>query len=93
MEMIQKFRVVSSVAWQQEKTNGYIYVYDQKTKSYFLLEGTGKDIWLGIVKGMTLQELLEKISYKYNVGKDIVIDDIHELINAMLLKGLITNLF
>jgi hypothetical protein len=55
------------------------------------LNSTGKDIWEGLEKGLTEEEIVEVLVEKYDVQNSDVKNDVQEFLKQMREVGIIVN--
>lgn len=84
------YQLSSALAWQIEQTKGYIYVLDGRKNLYYSFTGIGKDIWLYISNGLTLDCIIDRLVDTYNASREIIQDDVCSFINELEEQQLIT---
>lgn len=55
------------------------------------LNGTGKDIWIGLQKGLSEAEIIHQLACTYQVEERQVAGDVKEFIEQMLELGFLVN--
>ena len=55
------------------------------------LNQTGKVVWEGIDKGLSEKEIVLKLLDEYDVEKDIIESDVHNMINQMYEAGFLVD--
>lgn len=83
------YNVKINVAWQEEKTNGKIYIKELKTRSFFYFDEVSKDIWLLMNNGSGNEEIKKKLMSKYDVDYDVVSDDVEDFIQDLVAKDIV----
>lgn len=86
---IRRYGVSESIAWQQEPTEGYIYIDDIKNNYFYKLEDVAKDIWMCIVAGNDVQEMCSIISKSYGTSVEVVAKDLTDFLSQLEFKEII----
>jgi Coenzyme PQQ synthesis protein D (PqqD) len=82
-----KYKICEGVAVR--KLGNEIFFITPKTSQIHTLDEIGALIWDGIVEGMEIEKIGEKISSEYDETKVQIIKDIEELIQKLTDGGLI----
>ncbi len=81
------FRNVNNVAWE-ETEDGSIVIYKVSADQMFKLNGTGGEIWK-MLEGLNIDSIVTKISQRYNIEREILLQDVTKFIQKLLNLGLI----
>lgn len=84
------FQVRKTIAWQIEKTEDFVYIYNNANGQYYILEKIGKEIWLRLCEAVSFEDIVRGISDKYSVDMSIVEEDVRELVNNLLSEHILT---
>lgn len=79
-----KYVICNSIAWQEEKTEGFIYIRDLKRAKYYYFDGISREIWLFIVAGYTENMIIDTLVEKYSIDSDTLIIDVKEFLDELL---------
>lgn len=85
----KRFKFSKVIAWQVEPVNDFVYIYNLKKSNFLTLEDLSKDIWLMIKEKKNILEITKQITNEYEVDFDIAKNDVIELINNLLIEGVI----
>ena len=61
----------------------------KKFKSIMKLNKTAKEVYDLLLEDKTIDEIINFLNNKYNVDKTIIEKDVNEVINKMLIKGIL----
>lgn len=80
----------NTIAWQIEKSEGFVYILDVKNDKTYYLDGVSKDIWMCIDSVLSFENLVKNLQVKYNgVPFETLKQDSSELITNLLALNLI----
>lgn len=75
------------ISWQLiEET---IYIVDENTCKIYSLKNVAKDIWLAIRDISSVNEIMDVVSERYNISKDIFISDMNDFIKSLISTNLL----
>lgn len=83
-----RFKRQSSNVLQSDVESG-IALLDSGSNTYFLLNRTGAVIWAELEVAKSLEELCESVSKQFSVGSADCEQDVKQLIDTMVRKGLV----
>jgi len=86
---MKKYLFSKTISWQIEQCENYIYILNNETGKYYMLESVGKEIWLFIAKNYNFDEMINKLYSIFNIDRNILINDTKDLINNLLSENLI----
>lgn len=91
MEDITKniYRYSPQIAWQQERSRGFIYISDMITHRQFYLENVAKDCWLLINGVHSLKDVIDQLAIDYNAPYEMIKTDTIQLINDLVKNHLV----
>lgn len=72
------------IAWQIFPDGSLLYILNIKEQRFIYFENVSIDIWLNINKGMSLYQITQTISEKYDVEPSVVKIDVIEFINDLI---------
>lgn len=75
------------ISWQS--IGDIVYIINEDNKESFTLDGVAKSFWILIEKYSLLKEILNVLQKEYNVDRDIIFEDIKDIINDLINNNLI----
>lgn len=92
MESIKELplKISGHIAWQEEQTEKFVYIFDIPNNRWFYLNDVSKDIWLLIDNKRNINEIANELSKRYDVEYNILFNDIKEFINDLFIEGIIS---
>lgn len=69
--------------------DGEVVLLDRRSGVYFGLNEIGSLIWQGLVKNLSVDEILTAIEKQYEVDRRTLLADLSRLLDTMQAKGLI----
>lgn len=79
--MSVQYKITFNIAWQREQTTDIVFIKDYEKQEFIILEDVSKDIWLGILNGLSVENICKQILSNYEVtDESMVKDDINEFI-------------
>lgn len=83
------YKLPINIAWQIERSEGFVYIYNLKKKQFYYFDNISKDIWMQIKDNKSVGDIKNSIAEKYQVGYEIIEADINEFIEDLEEKELI----
>lgn len=84
--MYAKYIIAKSISWQSLMEK--IYIIDERTKCMYVLEDeVSKKIWNEIYLRNDLENVIDEMSLKYKVDKNIIEKDCMEWLDEMVKIG------
>lgn len=77
------FKIKTPVAWQIY--DNIVYIFDDKNRTTYTLDGTGLLIWKCIAAGYTLTDIFKTVAEAYMIDVELIKEDVVEFIEE--LKG------
>jgi hypothetical protein len=81
------FKIRSYVAWQIY--DNILYIFDDKNRETYTLDGTGLLVWKYIAAGLTYDEILKAVSENYIIEVELIKQDIDDFIDELKNSNLI----
>lgn len=79
--MSVRYRITFNIAWQREQTTDIVFIKDYERQEFIILEDVSKDIWMGIVNGLSVKDICKQILLDYEGSDENTIKgDINEFI-------------
>ena len=75
------FKIKTPVAWQIY--DNVVYIFDDKNRETYTLDGTGLLIWKCIAAGYALNKILKAVAEAYLVDVKLVEQDVVEFIEEL----------
>jgi hypothetical protein len=72
-----------------QEVNGEMVLLDLDSESYFGLDTTGTRIWQLLQSGLSKQKLIEKMLDEFDIDRETLELDVHELLAKLLDAGLV----
>lgn len=77
------------IAWQIERSDGFVYIYNIKENQFYYFDNVSKDIWIQIRENKSVGEIIKSLANKYQVEYEAIEEDINEFIEDLKEKELI----
>lgn len=82
-----QYKTTFNIAWQREQTTDIVFIKDYKREEFILLEDVSKDIWMGIMTGLSTEDICKRILSDYedsdeNMVKRDVVEFIQNCVNS-----------
>ena len=82
-------KYAACIAWQIERTEGFVYINNIKTGDFIYFENVSKDIWLAIDGKNSMSDIVSKIASMYGVEESLVTDDVFEFAAGLCSNGVV----
>ena len=63
------YKTTMNVAWQRESTKVIVYLKDYEQQEFIIFENVSKDIWMGIMKNLSIEDICLKICEDYEISE------------------------
>lgn len=83
-----RFKRKSSNILQSDVEAG-VALLDAESNTYFLLNNSGAVIWAELQDARSLDEICEAVAKEFDVSSDDCKRDIEQMLDSMVLKGLV----
>ena len=87
LSFTQRVSVPDNVMFRE--LDGESVILDLDSESYFGLDEVGTRIWLAIIAAASIQDAFDTLSAEYEVAPDTLRDDLNELLDTLIDRGLI----
>lgn len=87
MKLEQKVIISPSVFAQE--VDGEMVLLDMESENYFGLDEVGTAIWQAMQEKETLQEVLELLLEQYEVGEEMLTNDLSDFVEKLVESGLV----
>lgn len=86
--MQQSYQITFNVAWQRENSEDFVFIKDYIKNEFVVLEDVSKDIWMGVIRGLTRDEIQKDLLDFYDgVDADTIGNDIDDFISQCVRNG------
>lgn len=76
-----RYKSTFHIAWQREQTTDIVFIKDYEKQEFVILEDVSKDIWMGIVAGLSVEDICKQILSDYEGSDENTVEsDIYEFI-------------
>jgi hypothetical protein len=87
LSFTQRVSVPDNVMFRE--LDGESVILDLDSESYFGLDEIGTRMWLAITAATSIQDAFDTLSAEYEVEPDTLRDDLNELLDTLVDRGLI----
>jgi hypothetical protein len=87
LSFTQRVSVPDNVMFRE--LDGESVILDLDSESYFGLDEIGTRMWLAITAATSIQDAFDTLSAEYEVEPDTLRDDLNELLDTLIDRGLI----
>lgn len=70
--------------------SGEKVMIDFETGKYYMVKGTGNDIWDMIQEGITVQEIVDKLTTEYDVSPEECLNEVMNFLEDLKKNDIIT---
>ncbi len=88
MDLNQEITFADTVFAQE--VDGEMVLLDMNSESYFGLDEIGTAIWRGMQEKKTLQEVFELLLNQYDVGADLLKQDLLAFVDKLVKHGIVS---
>jgi hypothetical protein len=78
---------VDEVVWREVGDD--LVVLELSTSTYLTLNGSGKQLWIGLAEGGTVPELVERLTALYGIGEEQATGDTEAFLAALAERKLL----
>jgi hypothetical protein len=84
---VQSIKLNDQISWNQVK--GEIFVIDTISGEYHTFNETGNLIWKAITKQATFNDIIKKLTSKYNIDNHKAAEELKRFIDKLIRIGLL----
>lgn len=92
IEKKSSYHFKNHISWQIEPVTETVYIFDNKNGTSYFFENIGKDIWKMIDSKITVKDMIDLLSSRYEVSKVQLEEDIISFIDEIIGEDLIYEL-
>lgn len=83
-----KYRTTFNIAWQKEPTQDFVFIKDYVSEEFVILEDISKDIWMGLIHGLSTHAICKQIESEYSgTNFEAITQDVDEFISMCEANG------
>lgn len=83
-----KYRTTLNIAWQKEPTQEFVFIKDYVSEEFIILEDISKDIWMGLIHGLSTSAICKHIESEYSgTNFETITQDVDEFISMCEANG------
>lgn len=86
---VSRYYLCKHLAWQIEPISETVYVIDNKNGGAYFFSNVEKDIWKMIYSKLTIKDIIDLLSKRYEVAYSQLEEDVKCFVNELIAEDLI----